>query len=72
MIDVLTARECGNGCTWRVPDSVFAFPLGVQPAEGAQEPRSYVALNCPLCGRGHSFYDAGNLAHVAVAKRGLD
>jgi hypothetical protein len=59
-------RHCD--CGWELPHSVLAFPLGVRPADGSQARGAYVALRCPECGQGHTFFNQNDPAHVAAAK----
>lgn len=49
------AHECP--CGWELPDSVCAYPLALYPpTEEGRLTSAYVALICPQCGSGHSFF----------------
>jgi hypothetical protein len=58
-------------CGWALPDSVVAFPLGADTTRDNWISDSFVVLNCPRCGRGHSFFNAEEPAAVDVACRDM-
>jgi hypothetical protein len=54
-------------CGWLLPLGVVAFPLGSNTTRDNWISDAFVALNCPCCGCGHSFFNSEVAAAVVAA-----